>query len=190
AAEVVGGGRGGGGGLLGKGAGVAVLVFVVAVLLARSLTAPIRRLIAGMGRLGHGDLAYRIAEARGDEIGQIATAFNRMADELQRTTVSRDHVNSILDSMNDAVIVVQPPDEGTDWREAVIVTVNPAACAMLGQPAAEVLGQPVGSLISAIAVGGDAGEHTASVWLEEVLHHGHIGSREVVYKIRDGREIP
>src|SRR5262249_61421794 len=58
------------------------------------------------------------------------------------------------------------------------------------QPAAEVLGQPVGSLISAIAVGGDAGEHTASVWLEEVLHHGHIGSREVVYKIRDGSEIP
>jgi len=176
--------------LLATGAGVAVLVGVVAVLLAGSLTAPIRRLIAGMGTLGHGDLSYRIAEARGDEIGQIATAFNRMADDLQRTTVSRDHVNSILDSMNDAVIVVRPPDEGADWREAVIVTVNPAACAMLGQPAAEVLGRPVGSLISAIAGGGDTDEHFSGVWLEEVLHHGHIGSREVVYKIRDGREIP
>src|SRR5262249_57444830 len=127
AAEVVGGGRGGGGGLLGKGAGVAVLVFVVAVLLTRSLTAPIRRLIAGMGKLGHGDLAYRIAEARGDEIGQIATAFNRMADDLQRTTVSRDHVNSILDSMSDAVIVVRPPDEGADWRGAGVVAAKPRA---------------------------------------------------------------
>ena len=176
--------------LLATGAGVAMLVGVVAVLLARSLTEPIRRLIAGMGTLGHGDLAYRIAEARGDEIGQIATAFNRMADDLQRTTISRDHVNSILDSMNDAVIVVRPPDEGADWREAVIVTVNPAACAMLGQPAAQVLGQPVGSLISAITAGGDAGEHFSDVWLEEVLHQGRIGSREVVYQIRDGREIP
>jgi PAS domain S-box-containing protein len=92
--------------------------------------------------------------------------------------------------MNDAVIVVRPPDEGTDWREAVIVTVNPAACAMLGQPATEVLGRPVGSLITAIAGGDDAGEHASGVWLEEVLHHGRIGSREVVYKIRDGREIP
>jgi adenylate cyclase len=175
---------------LATGAGVAVLVCVIAVLLAHSLTAPIRRLIAGMGTLGHGNLAYRIAEARGDEIGQIATAFNRMADDLQRTTVSRDYVNSILDSMNDAVIVVRPPDEGADWQDAVIVTANPAACAMLDQPAAQVLGQPVGSLISAIAVGGDAGENSSGVWLEEVLHHGRIGSREVVYKIRDGREIP
>ena len=52
-----------------------MLVGMVAVLLAGSLTAPIRRLIVGMGALGHGDLSYRIAEARGDEIGQIATAF-------------------------------------------------------------------------------------------------------------------
>src|SRR5438874_6832662 len=49
--------------------------------LARSLTAPIRRLIAGMGTLGEGDLSCRIVEARGDEIGQIATAFNRMRSE-------------------------------------------------------------------------------------------------------------
>ena len=176
--------------LLATGAGIAVLVGVVAVLLAGSLTAPIRRLIAGMGTFGHGDLAYRIVEARGDEIGQIATAFNRMADDLQRTTVSRDHVNSILDSMNDAVIVVRPPDKGADWREAVIMTVNPAACAMLGQPVDQVLGQPVGSLISAITAGGGTGESSSGVWLEEVLRHGRIGSREVVYKIRDGRQIP
>src|SRR5439155_21451584 len=80
--------------LVATGAGVAALVVAVAVLLARSLTAPIRRLIAGMGTLGEGDLSCRIVEARGDEIGQIATAFNRMADDLQRTTVSRDHLNS------------------------------------------------------------------------------------------------
>jgi PAS domain S-box-containing protein len=176
--------------LLATGAGVAALVLAGALLLARSLTAPIRRLIAGMGAFGHGDLSHRIAETRGDEIGQIATAFNRMADELQQTTVSRDHLNSILDAMGDAVIVVRPPDEGTDWRHAVITTANPAACAMLGHRADEVLGQPVGNLISAITSGGGAGDGAAGVWLEEVLRHGHIGGREVVYKIRDGRDVP
>ena len=176
--------------LVATGAGVAALVVAVAVLLARSLTAPIRRLIAGMGTLGEGDLSCRIVEARGDEIGQIATAFNRMADDLQRTTVSRDHLNSILDSMSDAVIVVRPPEAGTDWRQAVIVTVNPAACAMLGHPARELLGQPVGTLISAITAGDATGKASPSVWLEDVLRNGRIGSREVVYKIPDGREIP
>ena len=35
--------------------------------------------------------------------------------------------------MSDAVIVVRPPDTGADWRDAVIVTANPAACAMVGR---------------------------------------------------------
>jgi methyl-accepting chemotaxis protein len=84
--------------LLATAAGVTALVVVTAVLLARSLTTPIRRLIAGMGRLGRGDLGHRLAEARRDEIGQIAMAFDRMASDLQETTVSRDHVSSILDA--------------------------------------------------------------------------------------------
>jgi len=92
--------------------------------------------------------------------------------------------------MGDAVIVVCPPDTGADWRDAVIITVNPAACTMLGRKQDEILGQPVGRLIQEHHRGasGPAGERV--IWLEEVLKHGHIGSREVVYKIRDGREIP
>src|SRR5262249_16144167 len=176
--------------LLATGAGVAALVIAGAVLLARSLTTPIRRLIGGMGTLGRGDLAYRIEETRGDEIGQIATAFNRMADDVQRTTVSRDHVNSILDSMCDAVVVVRPA-ESPDWRDAGVGTGKAAGWGMVERRADDVLGQPVGRLISAITEPGGARESSSSgVWLEEVLRNGRIGSREVVYKIRDGREIP
>jgi len=92
--------------------------------------------------------------------------------------------------MSDAVIVVHPPDTGADWQDAVIVTVNPAARAMLGRKEDEILGRPVGDLLPDITAGpgGVAGERV--VWLEEVLRQGRIGSREVVYKIRDGREIP
>jgi adenylate cyclase len=176
--------------LLWTGAGIAVLVVGIALVLARSLTAPIHRLIAGMDILGRGELSHRLGDARRDEIGQIATAFNRMAGDLQETTVSRDYMNSILDSMSDAVIVVRPPHAGTDWREAVVVTVNPAACAMLGRTADKVLGQPLGSLISTITAGSGATGGVTSVWLEEVLRDGRIGAREVFYRIRDGREIP
>jgi PAS domain S-box-containing protein len=171
-------------------AGVAAVVIAMAVVLARSLTAPIRRLIGGMEVLGQGDLSHRLTEARRDEIGQIATAFNRMAGDLQETTVSRDHVNSILDAMSDAVIVVRPPAEGAEWSDAVIVTVNPAACAMLGRTRDAIVGQPVGGLIGAITGSTDAAPGDAGLWLQEILRHGQIGSREVLYKIRDGREIP
>ncbi|PYN94227.1 MAG: hypothetical protein DMD91_28470, partial [Candidatus Rokuibacteriota bacterium] len=176
--------------LLGTGAGIAGLVVVLALVLARSLTAPIHRLIADMGILGQGELSHRVGEGRQDEIGQIATAFNKMAGDLQETTVSRDHVTSILDSMGDAVIVVRPPDTGADWRDAVIITVNPAAATMLGRKQDEILGHPVGNLIPDITAGpsGPAGERV--LWLEEVLRLGRIGSREVVYKIQDGREVP
>jgi len=176
--------------LLGTGAGIAGLVVVLALVLARSLTAPIHRLIAGMGILGRGELSHRLGEVSRDEIGQIATAFNKMAGDLQETTVSRDHVTSILDSMGDAVIVVRPPDTGADWRDAVIITVNPAACTMLGRKQAEILGQPVGSLIPDITAGPNGAAGARVPWLEEVLRLGRIGSREVVYKIRDGRELP
>jgi len=166
-------------------AGMAAVVVVLALVLARSLTAPIHRLIAGMQTLGHGDLSYRISEARRDEIGRIASAFNRMAAELETTTVSRDHLTSILDSMSDAVVVVRPPAEGADWREAAVVTVNPAACALLGRPPADILGRSVGSVMQTMTAQGAAG-----LWLEEVLRLGRIGGREGIYKIHDGREIP
>jgi PAS domain S-box-containing protein len=176
--------------LLGTGAGIAGLVVVIALVLARSLTAPIHRLIVGMGILGRGELSHRLGEGRRDEIGQIATALNRMAGDLQETTVSRDHVTSILDSMGDAVIVVRPPDTGADWQDAVIITVNPAACTMLGRKRNEILGQPVGSLVPDITAGPSRPAGERVLWLEEVLRLGRIGSREVVYKIQDGREIP
>ena len=176
--------------LLGTGAAIAGLVVVMALVLARSLTAPIHRLIAGTRILGRGELSHRLSEDRRDEIGQIATALNRMAGDLQETTVSRDHVTSILDPMSDAVIVVRPPDTGAAWRDAVIVTVNPAACTMLGRTRDEILGQPVGSLIPDITAGPSRPVGEENIWLEDVLRDGRIGSREVVYKIRGGREVP
>jgi class 3 adenylate cyclase/PAS domain-containing protein len=172
---------------------VALVVAGVAILLARSLTAPIHRLIAAMGTLGRGDLASRLTERRRDEIGQIAAAFNRMAGDLQETTVSRDHVRGILDAMSDAVIVVRAGDGAGDWRDAVVRAVNPAACAMLGRPAERIVGQRMGSLIAAIVPPETAAPAVPPArWLEDVLREGRIDAREAVYRIRGGedREVP
>lgn len=170
---------------------IALGVGGLALALGASLTRPLSRLIDGMRQLGKGNLSHRVPLDRGDEVGQIATAFNEMANDLQETTVSRDYVNNILTSMTDAVIVVRPPagQESEDWREAVVVTVNPSACALIGRSEAEITGRRIRDFIPEIATAGE-GSRQAALWLEEVVRLGSIGGREAVYKIHDGREVP
>jgi two-component system sensor histidine kinase CpxA len=64
-----------------------LLVLVLAVLLcyalAYHLTAPLRRLKNALDQFGRGDLSARAHENRGDELGDLARAFDRMADRIQ-----------------------------------------------------------------------------------------------------------
>ncbi len=75
--------------------GLVLLVCCGAIMLASSLTRPIQLLIEGVDAIGKGDLRYRIAEQGCDEIGHLAAAFNRMAESLETTTVSRDYVEEL-----------------------------------------------------------------------------------------------
>jgi signal transduction histidine kinase len=68
--------------------GVLVAVAVVGLVLARSITRPIRRLQVATDRLATGDLSARVLEVDADaappELRNLASRFNRMADRLAR----------------------------------------------------------------------------------------------------------
>ena len=51
--------------------------------LALHLTSPVRALQKAVERFGHGDLSARASSHRRDELGQLARAFNRMADRIE-----------------------------------------------------------------------------------------------------------
>jgi signal transduction histidine kinase len=72
------------------GLGVALLCFVAAGWLGASVTGPVLELAAAARRLGRGERGFRLKPASTDEVGQLAADFNRMSDDLERTTVSRD----------------------------------------------------------------------------------------------------
>ena len=73
------------------GMSIMLLVGFVAFFLSMRLFAkPIKKLSYGTERIGSGDLNYRIKIETHDEIAQLADEFNRMAESLQKTTVSRD----------------------------------------------------------------------------------------------------
>jgi signal transduction histidine kinase len=64
-------------------AGVAV-AFLLGLVLARSVTAPVNRLIDDAQRLGSGDLDRPIVASRSDEIGHLAEGFDRMRVSLKK----------------------------------------------------------------------------------------------------------
>ncbi len=62
---------------------LATIFLVVYTVLRRNLSRPITALLGGARALGAGDLAHHVVvPATGDELAQLATEFNRMADNL------------------------------------------------------------------------------------------------------------
>jgi len=64
------------------------------VLMVNLIRRPIRELIAGTKALGGGDLGHRIPLHGDDEFTELAAQFNRMAEHLQQTTVSKENLKT------------------------------------------------------------------------------------------------
>lgn len=83
-----------------------------ALFLFTKITQPMQQLIRATDsvRKGKFDTRLSLKTKTSDEIGQMATTFNLMAEELERTIRSlnheKEHLSSVLRSMNDAVITL------------------------------------------------------------------------------------
>lgn len=64
---------------------------LLAVLMARRISEPIGEMTLASRRIAQGDLRARVRAAGGDEVGELAKAFNAMADDLvrQRSEIER-----------------------------------------------------------------------------------------------------
>jgi len=71
---------------------LALIVVAASFLLARTITLPLARLVAGAAAIGRGNLDQKVGTAAKDEIGELSRAFDRMAMELKETTVSLDEL--------------------------------------------------------------------------------------------------
>src|SRR5213592_1238210 len=69
-------------------AGVVLILLLIGYLLALRLTRPIEALVAGTQAVARGDLSKRLQVRRRDELGELATAFNTMTQDLQERTRS------------------------------------------------------------------------------------------------------
>ena len=71
-----------------------ILALLTAALLARTITAPLRRLLAGVDEIGDGNLSTHVDITADDELGRLAGAFNDMAGKLKE---SHDHLETTVE---------------------------------------------------------------------------------------------
>ncbi|HEX6399998.1 MAG TPA: ATP-binding protein [Actinomycetota bacterium] len=71
------------------GAAAAAVSLVVARLMARGMTQPLREMAGAARRMETGDYSVRVETRSRDEVGRLAAAFNRMSGELQTLEQSR-----------------------------------------------------------------------------------------------------
>ncbi|MFA7405411.1 MAG: ATP-binding protein [Pelobacteraceae bacterium] len=111
---------------------ILILGIAVAIVFASAITRPIALLTRAVERLSKGELNESISISSHDEIGHLAAAFNSMTDKLRTTTVSREYMEKLIDSMNDVLIVISP--------DGVIQSVNRAFCELFGDQTDAVVG--------------------------------------------------
>src|SRR5262249_36106615 len=89
--------------------------------------------------------SHRVPATGSDELGKLTAAFNDMAAKLQVTTVSRTYMESVVNSMGEALLVVS---------DDVIKTANAAATRLLGYQPGELTGKALATILPEAGVSG------------------------------------
>src|SRR6266404_2253898 len=116
-----------------------VLGLAGAWFIARQLSGPISALVKSADRIGQGDYTRPLAVVRHDELGDLQFALERMRQKLNETTITKNYLNTVLNSLSDAVLVTSP--------EGIVKSCNEAAQRLLGYREADLLGKPLVSFI-------------------------------------------
>ncbi len=89
--------------LVAGGAVCIILALLIVYALTRAIMGPLNNLTTVVGRIAAGDQGARVDVVTRDELGQVSTEFNRMAqsiqDNLQRERESSDELRSKVDSL-------------------------------------------------------------------------------------------
>jgi two-component system phosphate regulon sensor histidine kinase PhoR len=91
-----------------------LVAIVVAAFAAHSISVRLRRIVQFAERVAGGDLAARVAEPSTDEIGQVATALDKTARQIESSfeavQTSQRQLETLLNSIQDGVIAVGADD--------------------------------------------------------------------------------
>jgi diguanylate cyclase (GGDEF)-like protein/PAS domain S-box-containing protein len=124
-------------------AGVTLPLFALGLIgawfVARQLARPISALIKSADRIGEGDYTRPLDVVRRDELGELQHALERMRQKLCETTITKNYLDTVLNSLSDSVLVTTP--------DGLVKSGNEAAQRLLGYAESELVGKPLVSFI-------------------------------------------
>ncbi len=116
---------------------VALIMAFIHVMVKRSILDPIRVVTRGVVRAVGGNLTRTVPVPSDDELGRMAHSFNHMIGELRRIysglQYEKNKLNTIIRGAREGIVV-------TDGGQRVVL-VNPAAEALLGKTAEDIVAQ-------------------------------------------------
>jgi len=112
-----------------------ILLLFFGFFISRGITTPINKLIDATRRVSVGDFDTRADVQSHKELFTLSQAFNSMTENLKRTSISRNYFQTIIDTMNDLLIIISP--------DRSIAFVNQATLNVLGYTKDELIGKPL-----------------------------------------------
>ena len=157
---------------------IAILATIInAYFMARALGKPIKQLVDGTNRLAEGDLTHRVSVHSRDEIGQLATAFNTMAEKLKKSRqellTAKAFTDNIIRSMSNSLLVVN--------KDQTIRTANQATYDLLGYSREELIGKPFSMIFAEGSYSG--------IGLDDLINKGFARNVETTYLSKYGEKI-
>ncbi|MFT7668280.1 MAG: two-component system phosphate regulon sensor histidine kinase PhoR [Planctomycetota bacterium] len=112
---------------------------LLAAIFARSVTRPLTQIAGLIDEVGKGETSRRLHVGSRDEVGQLATTVNKMADEMAtkigRIERDKGEREAILAAMTDGLLALSP--------EQRVRFINRPACELLGTTAEAAKGAPL-----------------------------------------------
>ncbi|HEY5955017.1 MAG TPA: HAMP domain-containing sensor histidine kinase [Polyangiaceae bacterium] len=119
------------------------LAVTVGLLLARGISVPVQRLVAGVRELARGNLAHRLELPERDEFGRLGRAFNDMATELAaRDAEIRQWNEELLQRVNERTLAIEQYHSRLVHAEkaSVIARLSAGVAAEVNDPLTGILG--------------------------------------------------
>jgi diguanylate cyclase (GGDEF)-like protein/PAS domain S-box-containing protein len=136
----------------------------------RQLQRPVDSLIKSADRIGQGDYTRPVEVRRHEALADLQQALERMRGRLRQSTINKNYLHSVLNSMTDAVFVTSP--------DGVIKMANSAACKLLSFGEEELLGRSIIAVLEE--------RERANFDLLQAAQE----TRETVVRTRSGQTIP
>ena len=106
---------------------------VISLLISRRMSRPLEEIKAGAERFAAGELDHRLRIAGSEEVGAVAEAMNRMAEQLderiQTVVRQQNEREAMLSSMEEGVLAIN--------NQSRILSLNKTCAALLGGEPAE-----------------------------------------------------